>query len=137
MITTCWSEDREQRWDVHGVYNQFLKSSIKVTQTLLNADAIDRPKYRSWKGETVAQESGYTRRLEQVSSPRILQADVDECSRHIAPEGLAEPDVKPQLISIIVSMALWAEQLPNGSLPFSQAEAETLVEEFDQVDFPT
>jgi len=29
MITTCWGENREQRWDIRAVYNQFLVSSIQ------------------------------------------------------------------------------------------------------------
>ena len=29
MITTCWSENREQRWNIRTVYNQFLVSSFQ------------------------------------------------------------------------------------------------------------
>ena len=29
MITTCWSEKREQRWDIHAVYNQLSVSSVQ------------------------------------------------------------------------------------------------------------
>ena len=29
MIATCWSEKREQRWDVRAVYNQFSVASIQ------------------------------------------------------------------------------------------------------------
>ena len=29
MIMTCWSERREQRWDVRAMYNQFSTSSIQ------------------------------------------------------------------------------------------------------------
>jgi len=28
MIITCWSEKREQRWDIHAVYNQLSVSGI-------------------------------------------------------------------------------------------------------------
>ena len=29
MIMTCWSEKRDQRWDIHAVYNQLSVSSIQ------------------------------------------------------------------------------------------------------------
>jgi hypothetical protein len=29
MVIACWSERREQRWDIHAVYNQFSTSSIQ------------------------------------------------------------------------------------------------------------
>jgi hypothetical protein len=29
MVIACWSEKREQRWDIHAVYNQFSTSSIQ------------------------------------------------------------------------------------------------------------
>ncbi|KAF9645420.1 kinase-like protein [Thelephora ganbajun] len=31
MITTCWSEKRDQRWDIHAVYHQLSVSSIQET----------------------------------------------------------------------------------------------------------
>lgn len=29
MIVTCWSEKREQRWDIHAVHNRFSASSVQ------------------------------------------------------------------------------------------------------------
>ena len=29
MLTTCWNEKREQRWDIRAVYHQFSTSSIR------------------------------------------------------------------------------------------------------------
>jgi len=29
MITACWSERPEQRWDIHAIYNQLLASSVQ------------------------------------------------------------------------------------------------------------
>lgn len=28
MITACWNQKREVRWDIHAVYDQFLASSV-------------------------------------------------------------------------------------------------------------
>ena len=39
MITACWSEDREQRWDVGAMYNKLSTSSV---QEVLDAEPGNR-----------------------------------------------------------------------------------------------
>jgi len=50
--------------------------------------------------------------------------------------ALAPSQGLPQLTPHIISMILQAEQSPNGSLPFSPADAENLVEILDKVRLP-